>query len=108
MKELEPKHEQKIEVSVKQKKQVEHSLIDKITPYEGHLIWEINTETLEIKLAKFSNATFNLVGKNQLEVIQKQGFAYVSALNKKNAIKKFKKGNNGSKPIDENPLSLIV
>ena len=106
MKELELKHETKIEVSVKQKKQVEHQLIGKIIPFEGHKIWEINNETMEVKEAKFANATYHLYGENKKEIITKQGFTYVSALNKKNALKKYKQGVNGSKTISENPLTL--
>ncbi len=106
MKELELKNETKIEISVKQKKQVEHELIGKIIPHEGHIIWQINKETLEIGEAKFSNATYHLGGENKKEVMTKDGYAYVSALNKKNALRKYKQGKNGSKPINEEPLSL--
>lgn len=106
MKELElnPKH--KTEVSVKQKKQVEHELIGKIIPHEGHKIWQINKQTLEIEEAKYSNATYVLGGENKKEIITKDGYAYVSALNKKNALKKYNQGRNGTKNIDENPIKL--
>ncbi len=106
MKELDLKNETKIEISVKQKKQVEHELIGRIIPHEGHIIWQINKETLEIEKAKFSNATYHLGGENKKEVMTKDGYAYVSALNKKNALRKYKQGKNGSKPINEEPLSL--
>jgi len=107
MKELELKNETKIEISVKQKKQVEHKLIGKIIPHEGHIIWQINDETLEIEVAKFSNATYHFGGENKKEIITKQGYSYISALNKKNALKKFKQGKNGSKPISKEPLSFF-
>lgn len=106
MKELELKHETKIEVSVKQKKQIEHELIGKIIPHEGHIIWQINKETLEIEKAKFSNATYYFGGDNKKEIITKEGYAYVSALNKKNALRKYKQGKNGSKEINNEPLTL--
>ena len=106
MKELELKNETKIEISVKQKKQVEHRLIGKIIPFEGHTIWQINDETLEIEVAKFSNATYHFEGENKKEIITKKGHTYISALNKKNAIKKYKQGVNGSRPINDNPLTL--
>jgi len=109
MKELELKKEDKLEVSIKQKKQVEHQLTGKIVPHEGHTIWRINNDTLEIKKAEFSNATasYHSGGENKLEIITKQGYTYVSALNKKNALKKFKQGVNGSKKINEEPLSFF-
>lgn len=106
MKELEQKPETKIEVSVNKKKQVEHQLIGDITPHEGHTLWEINEETLDVKEAKFSNVSYYFGGENKKEVITKNGHSYISALNKKNALKKFTKGKNGSKPIEKEPLSL--
>lgn len=104
MKELDVKIQ--IEESVKQKKQVEHELIGKIIPYEGHTIWEINKETGAIERAKFSNATYNYIGENKKEIIVKQGHEYVSALNKKNALRKYKKGLNGSKDVLDEPYTL--
>jgi len=106
MKELELKHETKIEVSVKQKKQIEHNLIGKVVPHEGHVIWQINKVTLEIEKAKFSNATYVFGGENKKEIITKEGFAYISSLNKRNALKHFKNGTNGSKEINNDPLQL--
>ena len=108
MKELELKTETKIEVSVNKKKQVEHELIGEIEMYDGHTIWQINNETLEVEKAKFSNATYHFAGDNRKEIIVKQGYSYVSALNKKNALRKFKQGRNGGKPIDKEPLKLDI
>ena len=107
MKELELKNETKIEISVKQKKQVERELIGKILPHEGHTIYQINDETLEIEKAKFSNVTYQFGGENRKEIIVKKGCTYISALNKKNALKKFKQGKNGSKPINKEPLPFF-
>ena len=101
MKELELNNKSKIEVSVKQKKQIEYQLVGKIIPFQGHKIWEINNETEEIDEAKFAKATYHLFGEFKKEVIKKQGYTYVSALNKKNALKKYKQGVNGSQPILE-------
>lgn len=107
MKELEQKPEIKIEQSVKQKKQIEHELIGKIIPHDGHIMWQINKETLEVEKAKFTNTTFQLFGENKKEILIKDGFAYVSALNKKNALRKYKKGDNGSKNVLDEPLSIF-
>lgn len=97
MKELEQTIKPQIEISVKQKKKIEYELIGVIIPYEGHVIWQINKKTLEIERAKFSNATYTYGEKMKKEIIRKEGFEYVSALNEKNALRKFKQGRNGSK-----------
>ena len=106
MKEFVQKTKDKTEVSVKQKKQVEHTLIGEIIPHDGHCIWQINKETLEIEKAKFSNATYVLGGENKKEIITKEGFAYVSVLNKKNALKKYKQGVTGGKEVSKEPLKF--
>jgi hypothetical protein len=106
MKELKLKSEDKIEVSIKQKKKVEHELIGKIIPFEGHTLWQINNETLEIEEAKFSNATYYFSGENKKEIIIKKGHSYVSSLNKKNALKKYRKGVNGSRIITDTLFTL--
>ena len=86
-----------IEESVKQQKQIEHELIGEIIPHNGHSVYKINKETKEVDLAKFSNTTFTFNGKNKKKIIIEDGFSYVSALNKKNALKKYLKGHNGNR-----------
>lgn len=94
----------KTEISVQQKKQVEHTLIGNIVPNEGHKIWQINKETLEIEPAKFRSITYNVFGENKKEIVVKDGYAYVAALNKKNALKKYHKGSNGGKQLGSEKL----
>lgn len=106
MKEVELKNETKIEISVKQKKHIEHQLIDKIIPHNGHTLWRINKETLEIDKAKFANATYHVGRENNKEIIINDGYAYISALTKKTALDKYKKGLNGTKKIENEPLKL--
>lgn len=108
MKELNIKTETRIEVSVKQKKQIEHELVGNIIPHDGHTIWRINKKTLEIEKAKFSNTEYKFGEKQKKEIIIVDEYAYVSALNKKNALKKFHKGKNGSKDVNETPLSISI
>ena len=109
MKETEFKTENKIEISVKQKKQQEYQLIDKIVPHPGHTIWKINNETLEIEKAKFVNSVTFFVGEApKKEILIIEGYTYVSALSKKTALKKFKNGENGSVPMLKEPLKLIL
>lgn len=106
MKELELKQENKTEISVKQQKQVEYEYVGNITPHDGHSIWEINVETLEIAKAKYANSTYVFGGENKNEIVIKKGHSYVSALNKKNALKKYKEGKTGGKPITVEPLTI--
>ena len=97
MKELEIISKDKTEIVANQKKQVEHQLIGRMIPYNGHKIWEINIETGEISEAKFSNNTYMAFGENKKEILVKKHCVYISALNKKNALKKADKGNIGAK-----------
>lgn len=108
MKELEIKQKDKLEISVKQQKQIQYDLINNIVPHNNHTIWKINKETLHIEKAKFLNTNFVLGGENKKEILIQDGFAYVSAMNKANALKKFKQGKNGSKDIIKEPLKLIL
>jgi len=70
-----------------------------IKPYKGHSLFEIEIQTMNINLAEFEtievNWAKNSSNKSQLKV--KEGCVYISALNKKNALKKFKKGSIGSR-----------
>ena len=61
---------------------------------------EINNDTLQVELAKYEFKTF-IIGKNHKnqEIIMRNGYSYVSALNSKNALKQYLKGSNGSKNL---------
>ena len=106
MKEIEIKQKDQLEVSIKQKKQVEKKFIGDIIPHNGHKVWKINKETLEIEEAKYLNTAFYVGKENKKEILVTDGFEYVSALNKKNALKLFTKCKVGGKEIIENPLKL--
>lgn len=106
MKEIEIKQKDTLEVTIKQKKQVEKKLIRDIVPHNGHKIWKINKETLEIEEAKYLNTAFFIGKENKKEILVVDGFEYVSALNKKNALKLYSKGKVGGKDINEKPLKL--
>jgi hypothetical protein len=107
MKELEEKQKTKLEISVKQQKQIEHELIGKLHPKSGHKIFKINIETLEVDEAKYSNATYHLSAENKKEIIIEKGFQYVCALNKKNALKHYNKNSNGSRNVSEEGISFF-
>lgn len=108
MKELEFKQKNKLEVTINQKKQIEKRFIGDVIPHNGHKIWKINKETLKVEEAKYTNTTYNISGENKKEIIVVEGFEYVSALNKKNALKLFSKGKSGGKEVIEDPLYLKI
>lgn len=98
------KQKNKIEISVKKEVQVEKELIGKILPHRGHALFEINIETDEVQEAMFIPLpTFLKFGeeiqKPKKQVLIRDGYTYVSALNKKNALKKYKQGENGGKKL---------
>lgn len=109
MKELDLKSNDKdnIEISVKKKQEKEYTLIGNIVPHEGHTIWEINKETLEVTKAKFLTTDYYMFGENKKEIAVKQDCAYVSALNKQNALDKYKKGLNGGKVLGKEKLNFF-
>ena len=85
-----------IEFSVKKKIGIEREFIGKLLPKKGHTLFQINKETLEIVKYVFVKRDYiydpyNPAQKINKEVAIKDGFAYISALNKKNALKKYLK-----------------
>ena len=103
---------EKTELQIQKKQQIERELVGKIIPHSGHTVWEINPETEEIEKAMYLERNWDFVtdisdlADNKTEVLYREGFVYVSALNKKNALKKYRQGKNGSKEIDKNPLTI--
>ena len=64
-----------------------------LRPHSGHSCYEYDTETNTVQLAKFEQAEFNMITGEPLKrkIITKESAMYITALNKKNAIKKFSK-----------------
>lgn len=106
MKELELKRENKVEVSIKQRKQIEKKFIGDIIPNNGHKIWKIHKETLEVSEAKYLNTAYIMGSDNKKEILVQDDFHYVSALNKKNALKLHNQNRIGGKDINKDPLTL--
>lgn len=107
------KPEHKMEIQVQKKQQIEKELVGKIIPHENHTVWEICLNTEKIKKATYVEKkefiNFGELSCNEnKEILVREGFAYVSALNKKNALKKFKKNKNGSKNLSKEPLKLNI
>ena len=88
-----------IEIVNEVKKQQEKQLkfIGQQRPHSGHKCFEINLSTGEINLAEFKEEAIsfedarNGIISGKRKVIVKEGCVYVTALNKKNAIKKLNK-----------------
>ena len=106
---------EKSKTELSQEKEQEYQLIYQgtIIPYDGHVLYELNLNTNKIKEAKFlkQDYVFNpewspsKKAKVDSKVIMNVGCVYVSALNKDNALKKFKKGSNGTR-IDKTKIYL--
>ena len=108
MKEIEIKQKDNLEVSIKQKKVIDKQFIGNIVPHEGHKMWSINKETLEIKQAEYIGGKHYIWNQeNRKEILITEGFAHVSALNKKNALKLYKKNKTGGVETISEPLKLI-
>jgi len=105
--ELDLKSKEKLEVVANQQKQIEHELMGFLVPYNGHKVWEIEVATGNIKEAQYSSNTYKAFGENKKEIVVKDGFIYVAALNQKNAFKKAMNNKPSGKKINENPLQLI-
>jgi len=95
---------EKTELSVQKQQEKRNELIGSLHPKSGHSIWEVNTETLEVKLAEFEDSTytpnlFNPADFNKRIIIKPNCF-YTCALKKKTALNNFKNNKNGSRPTE--------
>lgn len=98
---------EKTELSVQQRKQIEHELIGHIIPHNGHTIFEIEIETGLIKEAEYMTDLTFIIGQDvNKRILTREGCFYVSALNKKSALRKYNKGANGSKPKSTEPIKF--
>lgn len=69
-----------------------NEIFGQLHPHKGHRVWELNRRTGEVSQATIEEtAIINLDGKvtNNKRVKVKPGYLYLSALNKKSAIKHF-------------------
>ena len=103
-----------VEISIKQRKEIEYKLINTLKPHSGHKVWEINEKTKEIKEASFVEHK-NIKWEDAVKVFHnpqylreikiRKGFAYISALNQENALKRYLE-NKGSAYIPEGSFDL--
>lgn len=86
-----------LEVNAEQQEQKKVAFIGRIKPCAGHICFEYEIATGEIKPAVFMEpdtvnyGEFVKTRSIQKKVLVKPGFLYVTALNKENAGKKFQK-----------------
>lgn len=88
----------KIEISKQQQAEIQKVFDSKIVPHENHTLFEIDLNTKEIKLAvfdeqpaiKWEDALKGSISAIK-KVTKKENCIYISALNKKNAIKILKR-----------------
>lgn len=109
MEELKIKHQEQTELQAQKRQQIEKQLVGEILPYSGHFIFEICYEDFSLKKAEYIKKPFEWSLKAaKREILIREGYVYISALNKKNALKKFRQGLNGSKEIIKHPLTLNI
>jgi hypothetical protein len=98
-------NQEKIELSVKKKNEVEYVLHGTLKPKKGHFIWEINEETGEVKKAEFKRTTA-IFGASipPQELLIKPDCVYIPALNAKNAKKKYLNNKEQSAYFSKPPL----
>lgn len=78
-------------------------LIQRLFPHRGHTLFEFDRSTGKMEPAEYAEQDVLISWKNKSnpqvkrKVVIKEGFLYISALNKKNAYKQLAKGMNGSK-----------
>lgn len=91
-----------IEIVNEVKKEIEKQLkyVGHVRPHSGHKCFEINLKTGEANLAEFKEEAIsfedakNGIVSGKKKIIIKEDCVYITALNKKNAIKKLYKKNN--------------
>lgn len=103
MKELEThlklNNQERTELNVKKKQEIEYVLQGTIKAQKGHFIWELNKKTGEIKKAEFKRNTVVFAPNKPVfaaelpaeELIVKADCIYIPALNAENAKRKYQK-----------------
>jgi len=89
---------QAIESIIKKKKEVELKYEDRINPHAGHILFEINEKTGEIKNADYlekkdigwTEAIKKMESGFTRELVMRKNCVYISALNKESALRRWK------------------
>ncbi len=101
MRELEPKGKDKIENVKQQKQETQRVLQNRLRPYNGHSLFEVDLEALTIVPAEYdknlvihwNDALKGLISTTK-EITKKENKLYISALNKRNVKKILKRDHN--------------
>ena len=81
-------------LTVVRQQQKELTLLDAERKQRGHILFEYNKSTGEIKPAEYmQNETYQIGNDGENKVHTKQGCVYVQDLNQKNALRKIQKLN---------------
>lgn len=98
MKELEGTKRDKTELQVQKQQEKKATLVGQITPHRGHKVFSINTATGFVKEAEYEKTleTVYVIGRknqyvNNKRIMIEKYCVYISALNKKNAVKHYNK-----------------
>ena len=99
-----------IELNVKKKQEIEYVFEGTIKPKKGHIVWEINEETGDIKPAEYKVDTVSLLPSFAIpaeKLIINKDCVYIPALNIKNAKKKYLENKEQSFYFTKKPLMNI-
>ena len=96
---------QSIEAVEKQQQQTEITYESSIIPHKNHSVFEIDPNTLTVRKAEFIvektidwfDALNGLKSGFNKKIMKKRGCVYISALNAKNALKRYLKGKGSAK-----------
>ena len=116
MKELEKPYQDEnidsIESQHLEKEKIEFKFEHSIRPIKGHKVWEIELSTNKVTLAEFKETDiidYNEAQKtnstNIKDIVRKNGHIYISALNPKNALKRYNQ-NKGHASMPKGWLNL--
>lgn len=94
----EPIYADEVKASAEKQQEKQFKHLGTLRPHAGHTLFEINHATQEVKQAEYLTQDVDFMdaaNKNislKKKLLVKEGCEYVSALNMKNAIKKYNKG----------------
>lgn len=93
-----------VAIEARKREQTEYKLVGELKPKRGHIVWEINITTEKVVAAKYEeHRTIHIdeaVGVSTKDIVRRKGCIYISALNPKNALKRYK-ANKGSALVPE-------
>lgn len=89
MKELSGHIKEEIGVHAQKQHEKQKKYLGTLEKHNGHIVWQIDLRTQEITAAEYSEEYATIGGGVTRTIIKKDNHWYRSALNKKNAFKKF-------------------